>query len=55
MLIFVLIGHCNCLSYGFAEHMQKALKDCPYIWLCTYSSIALLFNRSNTKIFAEFV
>ena len=50
MLIFVLIGHCNCLSYGFAEHKRKALKDCPYSWLCTYSSIALLFNRPSIAL-----
>lgn len=29
MLIFVLIGYCNCLSYGFDEHMREALKYCP--------------------------
>ena len=50
MLIFVLIGRCNCLSYGFAEHKRKALNDCPYSWLCTYSSIALLFNRPSIAL-----
>ena len=29
MLIFVLIGYCSCLSYGFAEHMREVLKYCP--------------------------
>ena len=54
MLIFVLIGHCNCWSYDFAEHKQKALKDCLSSWLCTYSSIALLFNCSSITLIRRY-